>query len=359
MISSSGVTGGGPILISILCRHLNKKFNFFFAIPHNEKTLNLLEKENYNEIFNISERKIKIKELINLTIFIKFNSIDIIHSHGKGAAFIGRLIALFLNKPHIYTFHGIHMQCHGKFYVFFYRIYEFFFGLLDSRKVFVSQSEKQFAKKSGIYFRKNHSVIHNGIISYDEKNKIQIRNKLRSTYKIDNIQKCIISVCRFVPQKNIFELIEIARLCKEFKFFLIGDGPLKSEINLYIQKLNLKNIYLTGMITNVVDYLFSCDLFLSTSIYEGLPLSIIEAMSVGLPIVASKVTGNIDTIEDRKTGFFYDLGNPIMAAKKVKLILNNENLLKEIGLRSKLRQKNLFDSKIMAEEYQKIYKSCI
>jgi glycosyltransferase involved in cell wall biosynthesis len=359
MISSSGGTGGGPILISILCRHLYEKFNFFFAIPHNEKIFQLLEKENYNQIFNISERKIKIKELINLSIFIKFNSIDIIHSHGKGAAFIGRLIALCLNKPHIYTFHGIHMQCYGKVYVFFYRIYEFFFGFLDSRKVFVSKSEKQFAKNSGIYFRNNYSIIHNGVISYDEKNKNQIRNKLRRAYKIDNIEKCIISVCRFVPQKNIFEFIEIAGLCKEFKFFLIGDGPLKSEINLYIKKLNLKNIYLTGMITNVFDYLCFCDLFLSTSIYEGLPLSIIEAMSVGLPIVASKVTGNIDTIEDRKTGFFYDLGNPIMAAKKIKLILSNENLMKEIGLRSKLRQKNLFDSKKMAAEYQKIYKSFI
>ena len=359
MISSSGVTGGGPILMSILCSHLYKNFNFFFAIPHNDKTLSLFNKDNFNQIFNISERKIKIKELLYLANYIKSNSIDIIHSHGKGAAFIGRLISLFLKRPHIYTFHGIHTKCHGKIYVFFYRIYEFIFGFIDSRKVFVSQSEKQFARNHGIYFRNNYSVIHNGINPYDQQNKNQIRKKLRNTYKIDDLQKCIISVCRFVPQKNIFEFIEIAKLCKNYKFFLIGDGPLKSEINIYIQKLNLRNIYLTGMITNVFDYLSACDLFLSTSIYEGLPLSIIEAMSVGLPIVASKVIGNIDTIEDRETGFFYDLGNPIMAAEKIKLVLNNENILKEIGLKSKLRQKNLFDAKKMSEEYQKIYKSYI
>ena len=70
-------------------------------------------------------------------------------------------------------------------------------------------------------------------------------------------------------------------------------------------------------------------------------------------------TENIIEKQRCKTGFFYDLGNPIMAAKKIKLILSNENLIKEIGLRSKLRQKNLFDSKKMAEEYQKIYKSFI
>tara|TARA_B100000212_G_scaffold235578_1_gene179207 strand:- start:233 stop:1312 length:1080 start_codon:yes stop_codon:yes gene_type:complete len=359
MISSSGVTGGGPILMSILNDHLYKDFNFFFAIPHNEKTLILFKKAIYKQILNISERKIKIKELLYLSNYIKSNSIDIIHSHGKGAAFIGRLISLFLKKPHIYTFHGIHTKCHGKIYVLFYRIYEFIFGFIDSRKVFVSQSEKQFAKNNGIYFSNNYSIIHNGINPYDLQNKNEIRKKLRNRYKIDNLEKCIISVCRFVPQKNIFELIEIANLCRNYKFFLVGDGPLKSEINIYIQKLNLKNIYLTGIITNVYDYLSACDLFLSTSIYEGLPLSIIEAMSVGLPIVASRVMGNIDTIEDRKTGFFYDLGNPIMAAEKIKLVLNNENILKEIGLKSKLRQKNCFDAKKMAEEYKKIYKSFI
>ena len=86
----------------------------------------------------------------------------------------------------------------------------------------------------------------------------------------------------------------------------------------------------------------------------------VNKLNQSLESIFEKLIGrNIDTIEDRKTGFFYDLGNPIMAAKKIKLILNNENLMKEIGLRSKLRQKNLFDSKKMAEEYQKIYKSFI
>ena len=70
-------------------------------------------------------------------------------------------------------------------------------------------------------------------------------------------------------------------------------------------------------------------IYLSTARWEGLPLSILEAMACGLPIIASEVVGNKDTIVDEVSGFFYKLGN-IMEAKNKILILKNDNEIKKI-----------------------------
>ena len=77
---------------------------------------------------------------------------------------------------------------------------------------------------------------------------------------------------------------------------------------------------------DVFKYLYESDLFLSTSLYEGHPISILEAMSIGLPIVASKVTGNIDTIKNDFSGFFYRLGDIKQAVICIEKIMKNNDL---------------------------------
>ena len=127
-------------------------------------------------------------------------------------------------------------------------------------------------------------VINNGI----KNNKLK-NNNLKEI-EIDKYFKQktrIISVCRFVEQKNIKEIIEIANLLNQFEFKILGDGPLYDEIDNLIKVKGLNNVKLLGNCKNVYKYLFDADIFLSCSLYEGLPLSILEAMSIGLPIVAS------------------------------------------------------------------------
>ena len=118
-----------------------------------------------------------------------------------------------------------------------------------------------------------------------------------------------IFILRF--QKNIFEIVKIAKICQDYTFIIIGNGPLYKEIINLINYEKIRNVILTGCLDNVYSFLRNSDIFLSTSLYEGLPISVLEAMSAGLPILASKVIGNIDTIEDGKSGYFYDLGDVI------------------------------------------------
>ena len=124
----------------------------------------------------------------------------------------------------------------------------------------------------------------------------------------------------------------------------------------YIESKKIKNVYLFGNKKDVFKYLYESDLFLSTSLYEGHPISILEAMSIGLPIVASKVTGNIDTIKNNFSGLFYRLGDINGAVKCIEKIMKNSDLKLEISNNSFLSHRKLFTTEKMKNEYLSLYK---
>ena len=145
----------------------------------------------------------------------------------------------------------------------------------------------------------------------------------------------------------------------KLEFILIGDGPLMPEISNLITKLKIENVFLLGQKDNIFKFLYEADIYLSTSFYEGLPISILEAMSVGIPIVASNVIGNCDTIENGKSGFLYDLKNIDMAVNYLQKLANNKKLREEFGDSAYKRQRNIFSKNNMIIQYLDLYKNIV
>ena len=351
MISSSSSLGGGTKHMFSLGRNLNSEFNVFYGIPKNCNFENYLDRNNHIEI---SERKLNFIDILNLIIFIKSKSIDIIHAHGKGAGLISRILKIFTWRPLIYTFHGIHLKCHSSLMRLIYVLYEFFLGGLDSFKILVSESEKDYALKSNIYLGNKYKVIKNGVKNmlrkdYEENNNLTNKNLESKRIKV-------ISVCRFVNQKNIKDTLKIAEMIKSVDFYIIGDGPLWKEIKDIISEKKISNVNLLGEKENVFGYLYNSDIYLSTSLYEGLPISILEAMSIGLPILASNVVGNRDTIENGKSGFLYELDRLDLAVHYLNKLSRSKTLREKLGDSAFCRQRNIFSKKFMVNEYMKIYK---
>ena len=158
LISASAKTGGGPSHIFLLKEILKDEFDFYLAMPSFNFKSNEFDIKKY---LKISERKILLKDIIRLVIFFRKNSLDIIHAHGKGAGLIGRIIKIFLKKPLIYTFHGVHTTCLNRLKKYLYIFYENFTGWLDNEKIFVSLSEKLQAINLKILIGKNNSIINN------------------------------------------------------------------------------------------------------------------------------------------------------------------------------------------------------
>ena len=95
---------------------------------------------------------------------------------------------------------------------------------------------------------------------------------------------------------------------------------------------------------------------LSTSLYEGHPISILEAMSIGLPIIASEVTGNIDTIKNGFSGYFYRLGDINQAIYLIEKIMKNKQLKLKISSNSFTNHRSQFTTNKMKESYISLYK---
>lgn len=353
MISSSSELGGGAKHMFLLGENLNKKFEVFYAIP---------KSKNFGKFFNsknhipISERKISLKDIFLVNSFIKKYSIDIVHAHGKGASVIARICQIFRKRNLIYTFHGVHIKCHNFFVKIIYLIYENILGKLDTVKVFVSKSEKELAKSLNIYLGSN-IIINNGVLNKTK--KFSIKKEYPEKKIIKNIKVNVVTIARFVAQKNIQEIIKISQKLPSINFVIIGDGQLWEKINKQVRNLKIKNIKLIGKRKNVFKYLYNADIYLSTSLYEGLPISILEAMSVGLPVVASNVVGNCDVIENNKSGFFYDLNNTEMAIKFIKLLADDKRKRNVIGNNAFKRQRQLFSINKMLKSYEKLYEKLL
>ena len=354
LISASSKTGGGPSHIFLLRDLLNDEYDFYLAMPKIYPKNKNFEFKKYLEI---AERKLLLSDIFKLIKFSRKNSIDIIHAHGKGAGLIARIMKLFLHKPTIYTFHGIHTTCLGRLNRFIYILYENLTGWLDDEKVFVSISEKLQAINSKIFIGKNSQIINN---SSKEMNRFKVNTKKNNLkIGIKNDRKNIISVCRFVYQKNIFEIFDIAKNLSSFNFIILGDGQLFDEAKIYLKTNKIKNVYLFGKKINVFKYLYESDLFLSTSLYEGHPISILEAMSIGLPIVASKVTGNIDTIRNNYSGFLYKLGDIKEAINCIEKIMKDCDLNFKISNNSYSSHRKFFSTTKMKKSYISLYKKYI
>lgn len=282
-----------------------------------------------------------LKALWELYIILKkIDDIDIIHLHSSKAGFLGRIVSFLLGKSSrtIYTPHAISFlrldvsSKKRKIFIWMERFASFFGGKI----VACSQSEKEAIEEQGI---KNVTFINNGI------KPLQIEKKENTSNKIT-----IISVGRLSIQKNPKLFNDIALEFKDnpnIQFIWCGDGELKSE-------LISQNIKCTGWIERkeLESCLANADIYLSTSLWEGLPLSVLEAMSIGLPVILSSCVGNRDLVEDN--GFLYI--DKIEAVKNINELLKNKIWINKKGHNSKIIVENNFNMRNMAISYLNIYK---
>ena len=145
----------------------------------------------------------------------------------------------------------------------------------------------------------------------------------------------IVSVGRLCEQKGFSTLIkafaEIKKLHPHIKLTIYGEGEGRASLEALIKSLNLTDsVFLPGTVTDIENALFAADLFVFTSLYEGFPNALCEAMSGGLPVIASNCSGNVDVVQDGINGRLFPIGN--LGAL---VILMNE-LIKDSDQRQKL-----------------------
>lgn len=241
---------------------------------------------------------------------------DIVHLHSSKASVIGRIACFGLvNRSKIfYSPHGYAFvqQNISKSKIFFYKSIEVLMPAIFGG-VTVASGDTEFEISKS--FTKS-ILIKNGV-------DFVLPNKI--CHPIKNEKITIGTVGRLMLQKNPKAFNKIALLLPDVNFVWIGNGELMDEIT-------ASNIKVTGWIKTreeLLELLNSLDIYLQVSLWEGLPISILEAMAVRKPLVVSNVIGNKDTVEDNYNGFKFTNENE--AVKWLEKIINDPALRQKMG----------------------------
>jgi len=270
-------------------------------------------KEDFQSVVKIRK---KIKEI----------NPDLIHLHSSKAGILGRLAAFGLKKKIIYTPHGysfVREDISANKKKIFFAIEKIIQLILPVQIIACGEQEFEMAKKID---KKNAKVVFNGVdINYLSNLKF-VSTENRKKIRIGNSGRVSID-----KNPKLFNLI--AKALPEYDFYWIGEGELASE-------LTEANIYITGWKNHkeCIEILNTFDIFLSTSLWEGLPFNILEAMALKKPIISNNIEGNLITVEQGVNGY---ICNTIDDFKK-SIEITSKNL-NEMGESSFNRVSELFN----------------
>lgn len=276
--------------------------------------------------------------IIDLYIFIKINRIDIVHTHSSKAGILGRLTARLAGvRAIVHTVHGWSFNDYQPiflrlFYVFFERICARF----TEKIIVVSQWDKEQGLKNSIETREKYTLIRYGINCEDFKNTAE-RIDLRKKLGVNASDIVIGMVSCLKPQKAPLDFVKLAglikKICPGIRFVLVGDGLLREKVIHLIKRLGLeKDFLLTGWSDNIAALLSTFDIFVLTSLWEGQPIAVLEAMAARLAVVATDTGGIREIVLDGKTGYLVKRGDLQSMLERIKQLLFNEQLRRNLGI---------------------------
>ena len=262
---------------------------------------------------------------------------DVIHLHSSKAGTLGRLV--FPTKKVVYTVHGFDsIRLAFRKFMPVERILQ----RACSAIVAVSNYDEKNLREEGIIH--NVSTIYNGITTPDS-------NSVERLNIANNYKKIVLSIARVNPPKEPKIFIETARLLPQYGFIWIGNQESVEHLGDIPA-----NCHFLGNIVNAGAYCAQADLFMLPSNYEGLPMVIIEAMSCGVPVVASDVGGVSEIVRNDING--YTLPNRAeLFAEKIETILSNENLYARMSKNALEIFKRELTIDKMVEGYMAVYRS--
>ena len=283
---------------------------------------------------------------------------DILHLNSSKAGVIGAMAGRRAGiKKIIYTVHGfVFNEPLPTWKKLFYLWAEKFSARYKDQLICVSEFDRQTGIHKNIAPADKFITVHNGLNPVEFMTKAEARSQLNLPAE----KKIIGTLAHFYPTKNLKSLIQAANIVikkyPETTFAIIGDGQLRPELEAEISGLQLnKKIVLLGEKPQAYRYLTAFDIYACSSIKEGLPYSIIEAMQAGLPVVSSKVGGIPEIITDEQNGLLVNPGDPDDLAKAIINILEDEKLAQKLSQQARTDLLTKFSLTQMVSQTETIY----
>jgi glycosyltransferase involved in cell wall biosynthesis len=302
-----------------------------------------------------------LKALFKIYSILKKEKPNIVHTHSSKAGITGRIAAKLAGvKVIVHTIHGYGFNETQKWFVKkFYVFLEKFCALLSDKLIVVTKEDIKKGQHYKIAKGNKFILIRAGIDTVLYKNFV-LQPNFKKTLGIDNNLRVITTIGPFKPQKNIKDFIKTASLItsrlKNVIFLIVGDGEQRKELEVLRDSLNLKNkIFMLGWRTDIAEILKASDIFVLTSLWEGLPCTIVEAMCCSKPVVANAVDGVKEIVVNGETGFLIEPNNYAKTAEKIMYLLNDETALKNISAKACASIDQEYDINHNLKQHEKLY----
>jgi len=286
------------------------------------------------------------------------DSFDVIHTHSSKGGFLGRLAARCAGaKAVVHTAHGLYFLGQQGFKRAFYLGLERLASRLTDCFIAVSESEKVMAIESGLFRPDQVVVIENGI----ELANVDIDlAQLQQEPGLNPHRPIVGTVSRFNPQKDPATLLRaialLIRAAPEIQFVWCGNGELKSQAESLARHLGIhEHIVFTGYREDVLELMALFDVFVVSSLFEGLPYTLLEVMSLGKPVVATDVVGSRDVVMHEETGLLVPPQDPPALAEAVLHLLRSPDEAQRMGQTGRGLVAHRFTLKRMMAKTEQVY----
>ncbi len=183
--------------------------------------------------------------------------------------------------------------------------------------------------------------------------------------KRENQELNLLFVGRFQKQKNLFFLLQEMGLFMKnvdmpFRLHMVGDGPQKNDLVRFSQKNGLgKRVVWHGWVNReqLAGIYQQADCLLNLSFYEGMSNVVLEAMAYGLPVIASKVPGNVEVVENNITGFLIDVNSSGQFQRVLEKMVSNPKRFEQMGEKSRNRVETFFAWSQSASKYESLFET--
>jgi glycosyltransferase involved in cell wall biosynthesis len=375
--------GGAQTQVLSLIRHLDKgKFRLFLFTSKGGFLVAEALAINNLTVYTSTwlERPINpfkdLLALIEIYRFIKKNNIEIVHTHSSKAGILGRLAAQLakitaggkksltttarrnsvrkiVHTVHGWSFNEYQSSLARGLYIFLER----FVGRFTDTLIVVSDWDKRKGLENKIGKDDTYALIRYGI-NFDE---FQVRARsLKQDLGMDVDDLVVGMIACFKPQKAPQDFIKVAasvhKILPEVKFLLVGDGVLRKDIERLIYAYNLQTrVILTGWRQDIPGILSVIDVFVLTSLWEGLPISVLEAMASSKPVIATHTGGVTEVLAEGRGGFIVPAHDTGAMTDRLVSVLKNETLRNQMGQNARAALPAGFRLEHMVAQTGKLY----
>ena len=289
--------------------------------------------------------------------FLRLNKFDIVHAHTETGGLMLRMASSAKgSSKFIYTAHGMSFWngCPLKNRIIYKTIEKWICRGMDAN-LGMNQEELDFLRQTKPQAA---NFVHGiGLNLNRFENVARARNEVREEFGVKEDDKLIVSIGELDDNKNHATVIKALSFLesRNFKYVVCGVGPNKDKLNQMAADAGLSDkVVLAGYRLDIPDILHAAGIFVFPSFHEGMPVAALEAMACGLPLICSKIRGNVDIVKDGVNGFLFEPEDHLTLAIAMERLIGNHELAEVFGEKNKQIVKD-FSQNAVIEELKKLY----